>query len=59
MVAHSAQTFQPGNTLLQDKIKEFVSFLQDTLASDLHGPLKRAKVVLSLLPVPVNHKTSL
>ena len=53
VVAHSAQT---GNTLLQDKIKEFVVFV--SLASDLHGPFKRAKTVLSLLPVPVNHKTS-
>ena len=24
----------------------------------LHGPLKRAKIVLSLFPVSVNHKTS-
>ena len=48
------QTCQPGNTLLQDKIKgfaRFFSFLQDTLAPDLHDPLKRAEIVLNLLPV--------
>ena len=40
------------------RVCRIFSFLQDTLASDLHGPLKRAKIVLSLLPVSVNHKTS-